>query len=306
MGEEKKEIEIIEKATHFGKWVIDKNNDLSIDCYVTSDSRRVLSLRGTARAMGLTGGGSNALVRNLKSNWIQPYLSESLKQWLNDIDNNNISVMNGIRKGHTFIPFDGELFVDVCKAYVVAKNDGVFDGSQWSKQSEVADKLLGVMSAFAKVGIVALIDEITGYQEERDKDELQKLLAKYVRAEFLPWARRFPEEFYIEMFRLKGWEYKGNAKPPIVGKVTNYLIYERLPEGLLDELQKKNPVDKTSNRRRHKHHQYLTESTGIPHLDKHLVSIITLMRACDTWEEFNKLFKKSFNIPTQLELDAAE
>jgi hypothetical protein len=279
---------------NYGKWEIDNENNISIDCYVTDDERRLLSLRGTARAMGLTGGGSGALVRNMKSNYLQPYLSEDLKKWISDVENNEIKLIKG--SGKSFTPFDATLFVDLCKAYVTAKSDGIFEDPQWEKQSVMADKLLSIMSAFAKVGIIALIDEITGYQEERQRDELQKLLAEFVRKEYLPWARRFQEEFYIEMYRLKDWDYRGNSKTPYVGKLTNYLVYDLLPEGVLEELQRKNPVDKKLKRRKNRHHQYLTESTGITYLDKHLVSVITLMRACDTWEEFDKLFRKSFAI----------
>lgn len=281
-------------VVNYGKWVIDKDNNISIDCYVTDNERRLLSLRGTARAMGLTGGGSVALIRNLKRDYLQPYLSEDLKEWVETVENNNIKLIKGYRIN--FTPFDATLFVDLCKAYVSAKSDGIFEEPQWEKQSIMADKLLAIMSAFAKIGIIALIDEITGYQEERQKDELQKLLAEFVRKEYLPWARRFPEEFYIEMYRLKGWDYRGNSKTPYVGKITNYLVYDLLPEGVLDELQRKNPVDKKIKRRKFKHHQYLTESTGIAYLDKHLISVITLMRACDTWDEFDRLFRRSFNL----------
>lgn len=52
------------------------------------------------------------------------------------------------------------------------------------------------MTAFAKTGLVAVIDEVTGYQADRDRDELQKVLEKYISAELLPWAKRFPDEFY--------------------------------------------------------------------------------------------------------------
>lgn len=282
-----------DKVTHYGKWVIDKENNLSIDCYVTNDKRRLMSLRGTARAMGLKGGGSGALVRNLKSKWIEPYLSEELQIWMEGMQNGTISLVKGVN-GKEFYPFDGDLFVDLCKAYVKADKDGVFEDLANGNQKEIADNLLSIMSAFAKIGIVALIDEITGYQYDRESDELEKLLAAYVRKEFLPWTRRFPEEFYIEMFRLKGWEYRGNAKSPLVGKYTNKLVYEVLPECVLDELKKENPLVENKNYRKHKHHQFLTEQTGIPHLDRHLASVITLMRACDTWEEFERLFNKVF------------
>lgn len=148
------------KVISYGKWNIDNNID--IDCYVTEDGQRLLSLRGTARAMGLSGSGSVALLRNLNANYLQPYLSDELKEWVRKGNNNELYKIKGYRVA--FVPFDATLFVDVCKAYISAKNDGVFDGDGWEKQSELADKLLAVMSAFAKTGIVALIDEVTGYQ----------------------------------------------------------------------------------------------------------------------------------------------
>lgn len=280
--------------TNAGKWVINEEENIIIDCYVTNNKRRLLSLRGTARAMGLTGGGSGALVRNLSAKWIQPYLSDDLREWYIDAKNKEIEMVYN-PKGKDFIPFDGELFVDLCNAYINAQKDSVFETiTPKGNQDEIADKLLKIMSAFAKVGIVALIDEITGYQDQRESDELQTLLAKYIRKEFLPWTKRFPEEFYIEMFRLRGWEYKGNKKPPLVGKLTNKLVYDTLPNPVLNELESKNPVVGKKSYRRYKHHQFLTEDTGVTHLDRHLASVITLMRACDTWDEFDNLFNKVF------------
>lgn len=284
------------KAISYGKWEI--SDGVSIDCYVTEKGDRLLSLRGTARAMGLSGSGSVALIRNLKSNYLQPYLSDDLKEWIRKSDNGELYKVHGYRTA--FVPFEATLFVDVCKAYITAKNDGIFASEGWEKQSTLADKLLAIMSAFAKTGIIALIDEITGYQELRKKDELQKLLAEFVRKEYLPWTKKFPNEFYEEMYRLKGWNYNGNARTPLVGKLTNYLVYDLMPEGVLDELKKKNPVDEKIHRRKYKHHQFLTETTGIDYLDKHLVSLINMMRGCDNWEEFDKFFRKSF------ELDKAE
>lgn len=280
------------KVITYGKWEIGDN--ISIDCYVTENGERLLSLRGTARAMGLSGSGSVALLRNLNSNYLQPYLSDELKDWVNKANNNELYKVKGYRTA--FVPFEATLFVDVCKAYVSAKNDGVFDSDGWEKQSVLADKLLAIMSAFAKTGIIALIDEITGYQEIRKKDELQKLLAEFVRKEYLPWTKRFPNEFYEEMYRLKGWDYNGNAKTPYVGKLTNYLVYDLMPEGVLEELQKKNPVDEKIHRRRYKHHQFLTETTGVDYLDKHLVSLVHMMRAFDTWDEFDRAFRKAFRL----------
>ena len=289
----KQELTINENITviSYGQWKI--SDDVSIDCYVTESGQRLMSLRATARAMGLSGSGSVALLRNLKSNYLQKYLSEDLKNWINKADNNELYKVKGYR--NSFVPFEATLFVDVCKAYISAKNDGVFDSDIWKKQSELADKLLAIMSAFAKVGIIAFIDEITGYQELRKKDELQKLLAEFVRKEYLPWTKRFPNEFYEEMYRLKGWDYNGNARTPLVGKLTNYLVYDLMPEGVLEELQKRNPIDEKIHRRKYRHHQFL-EETGIDYLDKHLRAIIIMMRGFDSWDEFDKAFRKSFEL----------
>lgn len=286
-------------VTHQGKWTI--ATDIVIECYVTNDKRRLLSLRGTARAMDLRGGGSGGLLRNLKSQWIQPYLSDHLKSWILGAQTDTIDKINGI-KGPSFIPFEASLFVDVCKAYVQARNDGILNESQ----SLIADRLLGIMSAFAKVGIVAIVDEITGYQDEREKDELQQILAKYIAAEFLEWTKRFPDEFYKQMFRLRGWgEFKqaGQKMPQIVGKYTNELVYKQLPDGVLEELKNRTPKSETGNALV-RYHQSLSLDTGVQHLDKHLISVITLMKVSDDWDGFLYLFNKSYSKRVQLQFDA--
>lgn len=42
-------------------------------------------------------------------------------------------------------------------------------------------------------------------------------------------------------------------------------------------------------------HQSLTETVGVPHLDKQLQKTIAIMQASDTWEEFDALFTKAMN-----------
>lgn len=273
-------MEKIPKATHNGVWEI--SEDIKIECYVMDNKERVFSMKGAARSIGLSGGGSPALVRNLNTEWISPYLSESLRDWLSKANRNSLSKYL-TKSGRSFTPFQADLFVDLCRAYVDAKHDGALKNK---RQIEVANRLYTVMTAFAKTGLDAIIDEVTGYQYDRDKDELQRLLSKYVSEELMPWAKRFPDEFYKQMFRLKGWTYDGKNRPKYVGKLTNQYIYDQLPDGVLRELKEKTPKNK-------KLHQSLTESVGVPHLDKQLQKTIGLMQASDTWEEFDKLFNKA-------------
>lgn len=273
-------MENMPRATHYGVWNI--GNDVKIECYVMDNKERVLSLRGAAKSMGLVGGGSLALVRNLNSQWISPYLSGGLRDWLEKANRNNLPQYK-TKTGGRFTPFGADIFVDLCKAYVDAKHKGDL---KLESQMAVADRLYIIMTAFAKTGLSAIIDEVTGYQYDREQDELQRLLSKYVSEELMPWAKRFPDEFYKQMFRLKGWTYTGTNRPQYVGKLTNQYIYDQLPEGVLQELKEKTPKNK-------KLHQSLTESVGVPHLDKQLQKTIGLMQASDTWEEFEILFKKA-------------
>lgn len=289
------------KVEYRGNWVIDSEDNIFIECYVTNDKRRLLSLRGTARALDLKGAGSTAIARNLKAKWIQPYLSDGLKEWLSNVDNKNIDKIGGT-KGANFIPLEGTLFVDICKAYINAQKGGVFTDNtgkvlpQWVKQNLIADRLFIVMTAFAKVGIVALIDEITGYQEDRDRDELHKLLALFLSEERLQWAKMFPDEFYKQIYKLKGWHYPvGTTKrSPLVGKITNEIVYDRLSIPVLKELRERNPVVPETKRRRWKFFQFLSEDIGQQDLRDHLLQLIALMRASANWKIFERLYKRAF------------
>ena len=223
------------KVTHQGKWKI--SDDIEIDCYVTSDKRRFLSLRGTARAMGIVSNNSRTLLRSLQSRWIEPYLSHQLQSWKYRALEDKLERLEVI-SGPAIIPFETTLFVDVCKAYMLASRDGVLTEAG----TRVAHNVLSIMTAFAKVGIDALVDEITGYQQERQDNELQRLLSKYISAEFLEWSKMFPDEFYKELFRLRGWVgfgESGRKMPGVVGYLLMILSMRDFQKVYLKHLRKK-------------------------------------------------------------------
>ena len=126
-----------------------------------------------------------------------------------------------------------------------------------------------LVRGLAETGIIALVDEATGYQQVRARVALQAFLDRFLRKELAAWVKTFPDEFFQELFRLKRWKWKGTSKrPSIVGKYINDLIYDRLGPSVLDELKKKNPID-ANGRRKAKHFQWLTEDIGNPALAQH-------------------------------------
>ena len=156
------------------------------------------------------------------------------------------------------------------------------------------------MRGLAVVGIIALVDEATGYQAERAKEELSRILAHYIAEELRPWLKTFPDPFFEQVYRLQGWEYRpGTAKrTQYVGKLINKYIYGELPPGVLDELRRRNPTTEKGYRR-HKHFQFLTADTGHPHLDKQITVVTTLMRIASDRDEFEELFGRAFSKPVQ-------
>jgi hypothetical protein len=61
-------------------------------------------------------------------------------------------------------------------------------------QRDVAKAAAILVRGLARVGIVALVDEATGYQEVRARDALAKILEAYVAKELQPWVRTFPTD----------------------------------------------------------------------------------------------------------------
>lgn len=279
----------IGKVTHQGKWKV--YDGLEIECYVTDKGIRLLSLRGTARALDINGNGGRALLRNLQSKWIQPYISDQLKEWILWATNEKIKQID-VLFGPAIIPFKASLFVDICKAYIAANNDKALSESLMRTYY----RLILLMTAFAKTGIDAMVDSITGYKEDNRKEELLKILKIYISEEFLEWTKMFPEEFYEQIFRLKKWgsfQKAGQKMPQVVGFYTNDIVYERLPDKVLVELKKK--VKKSENGNNLvKLHQGLSKDYGVLHLERHLIAVIALMKASTCWEHFLEMLDKSY------------
>jgi hypothetical protein len=154
-----------------------------------------------------------------------------------------------------------------------------------------------IMRGLAHVGIIALVDEATGYQDDRDRRALAKFLETFIEKELRRWVQTFPVEYYKELYRLRGLAYppKGNRMPQYLGMLTNDIVYKRLAPAVLDELRRKNPADERG-RRAAKHHQWLTGNVGHPKLLQHLGAVVALMKITPDkdWEGFVKILDKTY------------
>jgi hypothetical protein len=259
-----------------------KIGDIHLPCYVLDDERRVLTASGLQTGMAIAQGGSmkkglSRVELFVSGKIISPFISDDLR----DRVQNPIlfrTPANGKAYG-----YEAEVLVELCEAVLAARQAGKLQ----AQQMPIAQQCEILMRGFARVGIVALVDEVTGFERVRKRGDLHKILEAYIAKELMPWSKRFPDSFYEEMFRLHGWDYDPSsvARPGVVGKFTNQYVYDALPEGVLEELKAKNP----GNTRRH--HQYLTEEVGHPHLERQITATTTLMRASDDWPGFKRLYE---------------
>lgn len=89
-----------------------------------------------------------------------------------------------------------------------------------ARQRIIADQCEILIRGFARVGIVALVDEATGYQYERERFELEKILNAYISDEILKWQLTFTDDF-IEKYI----DY-GNFHLYLSTLKTNHLLLE--------------------------------------------------------------------------------
>ena len=179
------------------------------------------------------------------------------------------------------------------------------EGMTTPRQSVIVDRAVILMRGFATVGIIALVDEATGYQDVRARHALATILEEFIAKERRPWTRTFPFEFYQLLYKLRGWdEPDGHKRTHQVGRDTNDLVYERLAPGVLAELQRIYPTQPTGGRR-DKHHQWFTPEHGHPAFKEHLVGVMALMRAAPNWGAFRRSLQRSYpklneNLPLTL------
>lgn len=264
--------------------------DMALPCYVLDDGRRVLTAAGLQESLKMARGGSmvpgvSRLELFISGDRIRPHVLEVLATKIRN------PIIFLTPTGSRAYGYEAEVLVEICEAVLAARAEGKLQ----KQQLPIAQQCEIIMRGLARVGIVALVDEVTGFQAVRRRDELHRILEAYISKDLMPWTKRFPDAYYEELFRLHGWEFDPSSvkRPGVVGKITNKFIYEALPHGVLDELRAKNPQDQLG-RRKARHHQFLSDDVGNPHLEKQITKTVTLMQAADDWPHFKRMYTRVF------------
>ena len=264
---------------------------VEIPCYVLEDEMRVLTQRGVFTAFDTRRGGHHRvgaeLPRFLASKALAPHITGELRLAL------TTPIKFTPPNGPVAHGYPATLLPDICDAILLARSVG----DLIPRQRGLAERSEILIRGLARVGIIALVDEATGYQRIREERALATILERYLANELQRWSRTFPFTFYEQIFRLKGWESTvGMKRPSVIGHYTNNFVYERIAPGLLTELRERNPV-LPQGWRRNRHHQWFTPEFGNPRLKEHIEGVTALMRAAPNWDFFRRSLDRAYPKP---------
>ena len=219
----------------------------------------------------------------LQAEQLQPFISEELRV-------STTPIFFRLKNGQKAVGYDAKLLPMVCEVYLKLRDACVEKGrkipGQYKHIVKACDML---MRGLANVGIVALVDEATGYQEVRDRQALQEVLKHYIDGKLYEWTLTFPTEFFKGICRLKKWPWNNGKMPSVTGKYINDLVYSRLTDGVLAELRRVNPpTDK--GYRKYRHHQFFTRDIGHPELRRLVHQLIGMQDAFNDgeWDKFKR------------------
>lgn len=266
-------------------------NGIKIPCYVLDNGLRVISGRGLQEALKMVDveeGKQTAgtrLARYLNQKTLNPFISKYLSS-------DHLTPVLCSDSGKTIHGYRADALADICDAFLEARKTIELS----PRQAIIADQCEIIMRAFARVGIIALVDEATGYDKAKTKakDELQKFLNNFLQQEAAKWVKTFNDQFFEDIYRMRGWTWQDTSKRPgVIGQWIRDIVYDRIAP-VMPELEKLNPKNERGNRSK-RFHQFLSRDEGLPKLKEYLCSVHALVVASDyKWDRFKQILNKVY------------
>jgi hypothetical protein len=260
------------------------NNELPV--YVLDDGRRLISRTGATTSLTQTPGGD--LQSYIGVSALQPFLDLDVEDQLIEF------TLRGVTH-KTVRGLTAETFLAICRAYVAASAAGAL---QTDRQRTIAAQAAVFLAACADIGLIALIDEATGYQLMRPEDALRIKLNLFLEDEMRQWEKTFPDELWAEFGRLTNWRGATNSqRPKYWGKLVNELVYGYLDRDVAQWLRDNAPKPRHGQN----YHQWLSSQYGLKKLTEHIWMVIGMARACDRmWELRQRMAEQSGRQQIQL------
>lgn len=270
-----------QKARKIYKVIAGKDNDpieigpVEIPCYVLEGEIRVITKRGMAEALGLEPRG-NSLVVMAGRKSIKPFFPKDFSLAAKEF---HFKTESGVM-AHGY---EATTLATIIEAVISAWHAGKLHHTQTHIFMQCA-----VLSAgFVRAGIIALIDEHTGYEKiKTTKSVRDAVIEACVNPELVSWMKQVPDDWWSEMLRVCG---KTDSPPdycPIwLGKLFKRVVWDYMPLGVYDEVSglvgfKELPDGQKC--RPAKLHQHLTKDCGLPQYQSLVMSSLGQLRNVPT------------------------
>lgn len=261
-----------------------------IKCSVLEDGRRIIKDESLFKALDRTRKGETRI------EGFPPIIgSKNLALLFNELYPEDMDTILPFEvaqyNGTTGKWYDATSIPIICDLYLEAEKRNLII----PQQQHVLEKAKILLRSFAKIGIIALIDEATNYQEIRGQNALELLLSTFISEELRAYSKEFPREYFENLFRLYGLPYDPTTskRPRYFAKFNIKYVYEMLPPQVWQKLQEINPtifIPSSQRKGRKNHiHRHLTDD-GLKILRNHLQSLIPVMKLSSDIEDFRKNF----------------
>src|SRR5579863_1691583 len=257
-------------------------SEVEIPCYVLDDGRRVIT-RNAATAVLTDGKGGGNLESYLIVEGLRGFLPPSFTDQMIDIFVPGVSQSPQTRT----MGISAEAYIEICRAYVAAHEANAL---KTERQKVIALKAAMFLAACAKVGLIAMIDEATGYQYERASDALQFKLKLFLAEEMRKWEKTFHDQLWEQFGRLTNWTGSIHSRPKYWGNLVMELIYEYLDADVAQWLRENAPKPMKGQN----YHQWMSQQYGLKKLIEHIWKIIGIASTCQTLDELRRKLHKIY------------
>lgn len=270
--------------------------DIEIQCYVLEDETRVLNLRSLQSGIGMSEGGGKGGARKI------PALMARLAEKGINIMQLDVRANDPIKfitpSGKIADGYDARILPDICAVLIEADRKQLLD----KRYAHVAERAGTLQHGFATMGIIWLVDKVTGYDDFKKARDFGRIIEAFVAKDMRPYVSKFPPEYYQEICRLRKIPYDPNSvrRPSYFGHLTNNITYHRLAPGVWKELKNKS---KTSTTVVKPHlHRFLTDDVGDPRLRDVISKNVAVMQLSDDWFDFIRKLDRVLPTHQQLQL----
>ena len=265
----------------------------NVDCANAHDGRKVLRLISAQSFFQIIGVSYN--VHNPSGNLAVPFghpkmMSSRERKIFEDLAH-PIRLMDGnVEKDY----YDHALLIDYAKAILRLRRAKRLPDTF----ADYANNCELFIMGLANVGLAAMIDEATGYDKQKKRQEYLELFREYIREHQSKWEKEFSDEFFDGIYGIYHLEKTDrNRHPQFFAHFILRYIYTPLANSkgaILEMLKEKDPVVSSGRGRKYKLHQFLSDNVGKPELQRHLSSVCTLLRISDDKGMFDRLFRRAF------------